>query len=80
MAWILFGITFISSLTPQTDGVSHVAHLGGMLVGWLYLNRAWRVTELWREIVWRIRRRDMRDAERCGGLGDERLIASHGQA
>lgn len=57
MAWILFGIAFISNFTPQSDGVSHVAHLGGMLVGWLYLKRAWRVTELWRELLWRVRRR-----------------------
>ena len=57
VAWILFGIAFISSLSPGTDPVSHVAHLGGMVVGWLYLKRAWRVSDLWREIVWRIRRR-----------------------
>jgi membrane associated rhomboid family serine protease len=57
MAWILFGIAFLSNLTPQTDGVSHVAHLGGMLVGWLYLKRAWRLVDLWRELVWRVRRR-----------------------
>ena len=57
MAWILFGIAFISNLTPQTDGVSHLAHLGGMVVGWLYLKRAWRVGDFGRELVWRFRRR-----------------------
>jgi membrane associated rhomboid family serine protease len=57
MAWILFGIAFISSLGPRIDPVSHVAHLGGMVVGWLYLKRAWRLTEVWRELVWRVRRR-----------------------
>jgi membrane associated rhomboid family serine protease len=57
MAWILFGIAFISNLTPHSDGVSHLAHLGGMVVGWLYLKRAWRVAELWRELMWRLRRR-----------------------
>jgi membrane associated rhomboid family serine protease len=57
MAWILFAIAFISNMTPQSDGVSHVAHLGGMVAGWLYLKRAWRVTDLWRELVWRVRRR-----------------------
>ena len=57
MAWILFAIAFVSSLTPQGDRVSQVAHLGGMAVGWLYLKRAWRVGDLWREIVWRLRRR-----------------------
>ncbi len=57
MAWILFGVAFLSNLTPQSDRISHVAHLGGMAVGWLYLKRAWRVGELWREVVWRVRRR-----------------------
>ena len=57
MAWILFGIAFVSNLAQASDGVSHVAHLGGMVVGWLYLKRAWRVTDLWRELVWRVKRR-----------------------
>ncbi|HZN55721.1 MAG TPA: rhomboid family intramembrane serine protease [Candidatus Polarisedimenticolaceae bacterium] len=57
LAWILFGVAFLSNLTPQTDGVSHLAHLGGMVVGWLYLRRAWRIGEFWRELVWRVRRR-----------------------
>lgn len=57
MAWILFGIAFVSNLAQAADGVSHVAHLGGMVVGWLYLKRAWRVTDLWRELVWRVKRR-----------------------
>ncbi len=57
MAWILFVLAFISNLTPQADRVSHIAHLGGMIVGWLYLKRAWRIGDAWRELVWRIRRR-----------------------
>lgn len=57
LAWILFGIAFVSNLTARGDRVSHIAHLGGMIVGWLYLKRAWRVDNLWREVVWRIRRR-----------------------
>ena len=57
MAWILFVIAFVSSLGAQADPVSHVAHLGGMVVGWLYLKRAWRVSDLWREMAWRVRRR-----------------------
>ena len=57
LAWILFAIAFISNLSPGGDRVSHIAHLGGMVVGWLYLKRAWRIGDLWREVVWRIRRR-----------------------
>ena len=34
---ILGAITFWSSLTSAGGGVAHVAHLGGMLFGWLYL-------------------------------------------
>lgn len=34
---ILGAITFWSSLASSGDGVAHVAHLGGMLFGWLYL-------------------------------------------
>ena len=56
MAWILFAIAFISNFTQQSDGVSYVAHLGGMVVGWLYLKRAWRVGDVWRELVWRVKR------------------------
>jgi hypothetical protein len=42
-AWIFFAIAFVSSVTQPGDGVSHLAHLGGMVVGWLYMKRAWRV-------------------------------------
>jgi len=38
---ILGLITFWSSLASSGSGVAHVAHLGGMLFGWLYL-RGWR--------------------------------------
>jgi membrane associated rhomboid family serine protease len=56
-AWIFFAIAFVSSFTQPGDGVSHLAHLGGMVVGWLYLNRAWRLGAFWRELSWRLRRR-----------------------
>lgn len=32
-------IEFLSSLSPGGDSVAHVCHLGGMLVGYLYLRR-----------------------------------------
>ena len=34
------GIAFLSSLSGSDTGISHVAHLGGMLVGYLYLKRS----------------------------------------
>src|SRR6185436_8891615 len=57
MTLILFVLAFLSNLSQSRDRVSHVAHLGGMVVGWLYLKRAWRIGDFWREIVWRVRRR-----------------------
>lgn len=33
------GIAFLSSLSGSDTGISHAAHLGGMLVGYLYLKR-----------------------------------------
>jgi membrane associated rhomboid family serine protease len=32
-------IAFFSSLEGASDGISHIAHLGGLLVGYLYLRR-----------------------------------------
>ena len=57
MAWICFAITFVSSLSESGDGIAHLAHLGGMVVGWLYLKRAWHLGDLWREIRWATKRR-----------------------
>lgn len=57
MAWILFGIEFVSLLLQPGDGVSHLAHLGGAAAGWLYLKRAWRVGDLGRELKWAVKRR-----------------------
>lgn len=57
MTWILFGIAFLSNWSQGAGGVSHIAHLGGMVVGFLYLKRAWSLGEVYREIRWRIRRR-----------------------
>jgi len=34
---IIFGIEFISSIFYTTDGVAHLAHMGGMIVGYVYI-------------------------------------------
>ncbi len=60
LSWILFAVAFLSTWDPRPGGVSHVAHLGGMVVGYLYLKRAWRVSEFYRELRWRVRRRKFR--------------------
>lgn len=36
---VMAAIEFFSTLGSSGDGVSHFCHLGGMLVGWLYLRR-----------------------------------------
>lgn len=59
-AWIMFAVAFLSMVTQSQGGVSNIAHLGGMLVGWLYLKRVWRLGELVREMRWRLRRRRFR--------------------
>ncbi|HEX5045028.1 MAG TPA: rhomboid family intramembrane serine protease [Candidatus Polarisedimenticolaceae bacterium] len=59
-AWIMFAVAFLSMLTQTQAGVSSIAHLGGMLVGWLYLKRIWRLPDMYRELRWRLRRRRFR--------------------
>jgi len=56
-ALVIFAIAFFSTISQSGGGVSHIAHLGGAVVGYLYLKRAWRVGELYREIKWKVRRR-----------------------
>jgi len=57
LAMIMFAIAFVSTLRPGGGGVSHISHLGGAVVGFLYLKRAWRVGDFYRELQWRVRRR-----------------------
>ena len=38
--WIIGGIAFYSSMTASGSGIAHLAHLGGMAFGYLYL-RGW---------------------------------------
>src|SRR2546425_1732649 len=53
------GIELFTLLNLQ-DGVAHFAHLGGMLFGYLYLKRVWRLKQFWSEVRWRVRRRRFR--------------------
>ncbi len=47
-----------------SDGIGHFAHLGGMLFGYLYLKRAWRLRDWISELRWRSRRRRFRAFEK----------------
>lgn len=55
---ILGAIAFLSSVGSSGDGVAHVAHLGGLLVGYLYLKgRRGPLDELkYRWLKWRLGR------------------------
>jgi rhomboid family protein len=57
---LLAGIELWVSSQYVSDGIGHFAHLGGMLFGYLYLKRAWRVKDLISELRWRARRRRFR--------------------
>jgi membrane associated rhomboid family serine protease len=47
---IIFGaIEFFASLGQSQGGVAHFAHLGGMVVGFLYLKSDWRLSSLWKK-------------------------------
>ena len=44
--------TFMSAFSYSADGIAHFAHLGGMVVGFIYLKADWRfdmLVEWWRE-------------------------------
>jgi membrane associated rhomboid family serine protease len=64
LAIILFAVAFFSSFTGTASNVSHIAHLGGMVIGYLYLKRAWRVGEFYRELRWKIMRRKFKTVRR----------------
>ena len=49
--WIIGAITFYSSITAGQSGIAHLAHLGGMLFGYLYLRggNPWERLKLFRD-------------------------------
>lgn len=57
MSLLLVGLSFFYLLSQPGSPVSHIGHLGGALTGYLYLKRAWRMGEFYRELRWKIRRR-----------------------
>jgi len=64
----LIPLLFLMSLYMDTGGnVSHVGHLGGVIVGWLLLRRTGTDTGLptWTQVKWRWRRHRMRQKLRA---------------
>ena len=83
LLWFIFPMRAISfillcvgielfSLMGLQDGVAHFAHLGGMLFGYLYLKRFWRLREFLNELRWKLRRRRFRVTDR-----DDRQYPHH---
>jgi len=56
-AMIFFFFALYYNFAADSDGVSHIGHLGGALTGLIYLKRAWRIDKLYKQIRWRIQRR-----------------------
>jgi membrane associated rhomboid family serine protease len=54
---LMGGIELLASASWVSDGIGHFAHLGGMLFGYIYLKRAWRLRDWVSEVRWRARRR-----------------------
>jgi membrane associated rhomboid family serine protease len=53
-------LTFIASFQqPQGGGVAHFAHLGGMLIGFLYLKADWRISRIFRFLNEKTRKRKL---------------------
>jgi membrane associated rhomboid family serine protease len=56
-AMIMLGLTFFYTVFQSGTGIAHIAHLGGAVVGFLYLKRAWRLGEFYREMRWKMMRK-----------------------
>lgn len=54
---------FVGAFTRSGNGVAYFAHLGGMLVGWLYLSGWWDPRRWVAEARWKLRRRKFRTME-----------------
>jgi membrane associated rhomboid family serine protease len=60
--------SFFSAFLGAQDGIAHFAHLGGLVVGYVYLKKAWEVQARWEGLKKRLRRRRLSVVP--GGSGD----------
>jgi membrane associated rhomboid family serine protease len=61
MVLVFGGLELYSLIFAGGRGnIAYAAHVGGMLVGYLYLKRAWRIRPLLAELRWRSKRRRFR--------------------
>ena len=74
---IVGAVAFLSSISAQAGGVSHAAHLGGLVVGYLYLRwpRLMRLNPIaeikYRYLRWKITRARKKFDVVSGGLSDD---------
>ncbi len=57
---ILGAITFFSAVSGTSDGIAHFAHLGGLVVGYVYLKKGWQLEARWAGLRRALRRRRFR--------------------
>lgn len=63
--------SFFSAFLGAQDGIAHFAHLGGLVVGYVYLKKAWELSARWEGLKKRLRRRSLRvvpGGDRAGGV------------
>ena len=65
--WLIPLMFFMTLLSPGAGNISHLGHLGGVIVGWLYLRRDGRTGQLFtlEQLKYRWRRHRMRQKLRA---------------
>jgi membrane associated rhomboid family serine protease len=72
---LIFGaLELLSSIRYTSDGIAHFAHLGGMLVGFVYLKLDWRLTSLKKQFSKPAMPRRPRIVPGGSGIDDEREL------
>jgi membrane associated rhomboid family serine protease len=64
LALIFAGISVLNGVINSPDGVAHFAHLGGMIVGYLYLKQDWKLDRLKKWVQKQFHRPRMKVADR----------------
>jgi membrane associated rhomboid family serine protease len=60
MVLFLGALSFFSAFSGGSDGIAHFAHLGGLVVGYVYLKKSWQVQARWQDLKTRLRKRKLR--------------------
>lgn len=75
---IVGAVAFLSSISATGGGIAHAAHLGGLVIGYVYL-KGWRVSRTsllaelkYRYLKWKINRMRRRFDVHPGGRSDDR--------